>query len=132
MPSIEENNDDFREVRARVDSIASAVFLISGGALSLSITVLMGNLESDLITPDVVRLSKIAWYLLLAAVILFLVLKVHLIHQAYLRLFHGEFINRHLTASNRIGWTIGLLGFVAFVTGMIFMVYAATTAIGAN
>ena len=131
MNSIEENSDDFREVRARADSVATAVFLISGGALSLSITLIMGNLESDLITPKVVGLTKAAWYCLLAAVILFLVLKVHLILQAYQRQFHTDFLNRHLTGSNITGWTIGSLGVVAFVAGMILMVHAAATAVSA-
>lgn len=132
MTSVEKNSDDWREIRARADSIATAVFLLSGGALSLSITLIVGNLDSKRITPEVVSLTTTAWYCLLAAVILFLLLKFHLILQAYLAQFRPDFINKHLEASNGLGWAIGLAGLGTFVAGMIFMVRAAVSAVGAN
>ena len=132
MNSVEKHSADWREIRARADSIATAVFLIAGGALSLSITVIVGNLGSGLITPKVVSLATEAWYYLLASIILFLLLKFHLILQAYLGQFCPDWINKHLKLSNRTGWTIGLAGFATFVWGMTQMVRAAATAVGAN
>ena len=75
MPSIENNNDDWKELRSRVDSIANAIFLVAGGALSLSITVILGNRTAHYITAQVLSLTKDAWYFLLAAIILFLLLR---------------------------------------------------------
>lgn len=40
MGTIEKNYEEWNEIRSRVDSLASAVFLIAGGALTLSISVL--------------------------------------------------------------------------------------------
>ncbi|TAL71757.1 MAG: hypothetical protein EPN56_11210 [Rhodanobacter sp.] len=131
MTSAENNNDDWREIRSRADSIANAVFLIGGGALSLSISVMLGNKASGLITLHVAGLAISAWYALLASIILFLLLKGHLIFQAYTLQFNGAFLNRHIAAFNRIGWSLGLLGFATFVIGLIFMVRAAALAVGA-
>jgi hypothetical protein len=131
MSSIENNSDDWREIRSRIDSIASAVFIISGGALSLSISVLLGGKESGLITPAVAYLATASWYFLLASVFLFLLLKGHLIIQANLLQFKPTFVNNHLGLLNGIGWVVGVIGFAAFCTGMAIMVRAAVVAIHA-
>lgn len=132
MSSIEENSEDWRELRARVDSIANAVFLIAGGALSLSISVILGNKDAGFITSQVACLASSAWYSLLASVFLFLLLKVQLVLQAYLLQFNTAFVDKHLTGLNRTGWVIGMLGFIAFVAGLILMVRAADIAVGAT
>ncbi|MDQ3258293.1 MAG: hypothetical protein M3R15_31150 [Acidobacteriota bacterium] len=129
--SIENNSDDWREIRSRVDSIANAVFLISGGALSLSISVILGNKSAGFITPQVASLATTAWYTLLASVIVFLVLKGHLIFHAYKLQFNAEFVDRHLVKLNCFAWGLGVLGFVLFVAGLAFMVRAAAIAVGA-
>ena len=129
MSSIENNSDDWREIRSRIDSIASAVFLISGGALSLSISVLLGGKESGLITPAVANLATISWDFLLASVLLFLLLKAHLVIQANLLQFKPAFANDRLRLLNGISWLLGILGFGAFCAGMIIMVQAAVVAI---
>lgn len=129
MPSTEDNDDDWKELRSRVDSIANAIFLVAGGALSLSITVILGNRTASYITTQVLSFTKAAWYFLLAAIILFLLLKVYLVWQAYLRQFAGNFLNRNLVALNRVGWCIGIIGFFVFVLGMVVMVQSAIVAI---
>jgi hypothetical protein len=53
MSYAEENRDDWREIRERADSIANAVIILDGGTLSLSITVILGNKDSGIITPKV-------------------------------------------------------------------------------
>lgn len=131
MASIENNDEDWREIRSRADSIASAVFLISGGALSLSITVILGNKSTGLITPRVAWLASWSWHLLLVAVALFLLLKGHMVLQAYLLQFRPNYVNDHLRLLNGVGWALGVLGFIAFVTGMALMVRAAAIAVAA-
>jgi hypothetical protein len=129
MSSIERNSEDWREIRSRVDSIAHAVFLIAGGALSLSITVVLGKIDSGFISSRVACLSTYAWYALLGAVFMFLLLKAHLVFQAYLLQFHTAFLNKHLAALNGIGWFIGIVGFLCFVGGLLIMVRAAGLAV---
>ena len=131
MPSAENNNEDWREVRARVDSLANAIFLISGGALSLSISVLLSNKGAGFITAQVACVASVAWYCLLAAMLIFLLLKGYMIFEAYLLQFRPAFIDAHLRLLNGIGWAIGLAGFILFVVGMLLMVQAAVQAVGA-
>ncbi|MDP2028539.1 MAG: hypothetical protein Q8K12_02765 [Thiobacillus sp.] len=129
MASIEENNEDWRELRSRVDSIANAVFLVAGGALSLSITVILGNKTATYITKEVISLTVQAWYFLLAAVVLFLLLKTHLVLQAFLLQFKPDFVNRHLVTLNLVGWMLGALGFASFAWGVFAMVQSAVVAV---
>ena len=131
MPSIENNSDDWRETRSRIDSIASAVFLISGGALSLSISVLLGDKSSGPITPSVASLASTSWYFLLTSVFLFLLLKAHMIVQANLLQFKTDFLNNHIALLNGFAWAIGASGFITFCIGMAIMVQTAVVAIHA-
>ena len=131
MSSIENNSEDWREIRSRADSIASAVFLIAGGALSLSISVILSNKGAGFVTPLVASLATCSWYFLLGAVGLFLLLKGHMVLQAYLLQFCPNYVNDHLRLLNGIGWGLGIVGFVCFITGMIIMVRAAAIAVAA-
>lgn len=129
MASIEDNHEDWKELRSRVDSIANAVFLVSGGALSLSITVVLGNERAPFITKEVIDLTVQAWYLLLVSVVIFLLLKVHLVLLAFLLQFASSFVNRHITLLNVVGWLLGALGFVSFAWGFFAMVRSAVLAL---
>jgi hypothetical protein len=131
LASIEENSDDWRELRSRVDSIANAIFLIAGGALSLSMTVILGQKGEEFITEEVVQLSTGAWYGLLSSVILFLVLKAYLVYQAFMLQCHPDFVTKHLRLFNTVGWSIGIVGFASFIYGLVRMVQAAVQAVGA-
>lgn len=129
MTSAENNAEDWREIRARIDSFASTIFLISGGALSLSISVLLGGKESGFITPAVASLATRSWYFLLLSVFMFLLLKGHLIIQANLLQFKPDFVDKNLKFLNGIGWAVGVFGFVSFCAGMTTMVHAAAVAL---
>ena len=130
MASAENNSDDWREIRARADSIANAVFLIAGGALSLSITVILGNKVSGFITPCVALFASWAWHCLLGSMVIFLLLKGYTIFLAYLLQFQPDYLNKHLMYLNCVAWMLGVLGFILFVIGMTLMVQAATIAVG--
>lgn len=125
MASIENNSDDWREIRSRVDSIANAVFLIAGGALSLSVSVLVGGKASGIVSAQVADLASTSWYCLLGAVIFFLLLKADLVLQAFLLQFKTEFVNHNLGKLNAAAWVLGLIGFVLFIVGLGYMVQTA-------
>ena len=129
MASIEKNNEDWKEIRSRVDSIANAVFFVAGGALSLSITVIIGNKAEPFITEQVVSLTVNAWYCLLAAVLLFLLLKIYVVLYAFLLQFKPDFVDRHIAGLNLAAWSIGLLGLAAFAYGVFSMVQSAVLAL---
>lgn len=125
MASIESNSDDWREIRSRVDSIANAVFLIAGGALSLSVSVLVDGKASGIVSEEVANLAATSWYCLLGAVVFFLLLKADLVLQAYLLQFKAEFVNNNLGKLNGAAWGLGLAGFVLFIVGLACMVRTA-------
>lgn len=126
----ENNYEEFKEIRSRVDSIATAVFLIAGGALSLSINVMLGNKGKIILTEGVINNTTLAWYFLLTSVVLFLILKIQMIAQAMLLQFFSEFVNSHLKKFNITSWIVGGSAFITFVFGMVKMVQAAVGAIG--
>lgn len=129
MASAEQNNDDWKEIRSRVDSIANAVFLVAGGALSLSITVILGNKAAPFITERVVEKTVEAWYFLLTAVLVFLLLKIHLVLQVTILQFAPKFNDKKIALLNTVGWVVGISGFVCFCWGFYAMVTAAVIAI---
>lgn len=130
MPHLENNYEEWKEIRSRIDSIANAVFLISGGALSLSISVLLSNKASGLISPLAACKAAFAWYWLLASVIIFLFLKSMLVLQSYMLQFHTEFVSRHIYKFNYSGWLVGIAGFFTFVIGFVQLVNVAILVIG--
>jgi hypothetical protein len=127
--TIENNSEAWRELRSRVDSIANAVFLVATGALSLSITVALGEKRPVSFSEVAIALTTQAWYALLAAIILFLLLKTHLVFQAFARQFWPEFVDKYLATLNVIGWVFGICGMLAFIGGLVQMIRAATIAI---
>ena len=125
MTHLENNYEEWKEIRARIDSIANAIFLITGGALSLSITVIVNAKGKGLIDETKIDTVVSSWYWLLATILIFLLLKGKMILQSYLLQFHTEFHGRWLSFQNNLGWLIGVCGFISFATGMIQMVNAA-------
>jgi hypothetical protein len=104
MSHLESNCEERKEIRARADSIANAIFLIAGGALWSSITVMLSNKGAGLITQGIANHATLAWKWLLASIIIFLFLKVLLILQAFLLQFRTEFVNKHLSLLNGLAW----------------------------
>jgi len=123
---VQYDDGDWKELRARVDSIANSVFLISGGALTLSITVLLSLKESKVNIAAHAEDAADSWQMLLGAIFLFLLLKVVLIAQSFARGFMApEKYNSTLVCSNTFGWVVGLAGLVCFILGMYWLVELA-------
>jgi hypothetical protein len=129
MTTVEKNYEEWKEIRSRVDSIANAIFLIAGGALSLSISVILSNKGVGPISKEVATLASTAWYWLLASIIIFLVLKIYFVFLAFILQFQTAFVNSWIHWLNSAGWVIGILGFILFICGMSQMVRAAVRAV---
>ncbi|WP_449288448.1 hypothetical protein [Marinobacter salarius] len=130
MESLEQNHEEWERIRTRADSLANAIFLISGGALSVSISVMISAKKSDVVTSAASEIAVNGWYCLLGAIIFFLVLKVHMILQAFLLHEKTEFLDKNYKAFNAVGWFWGLAGFGSFAWGLVQMVRAASVVVG--
>lgn len=125
MSSIENNNDDWKEMRARIDSIANAMFLIGGGALSLSITVILSNLKNLQISESNFNLVQCAWWQLSAAILTALFIKIFLVIQTFLLQIATPFTDKHYMKFNWFVLVSGLCSFYLFCNGFYFMVLSA-------
>ncbi|MCG8089614.1 MAG: hypothetical protein JAY62_07690 [Candidatus Thiodiazotropha endolucinida] len=126
MSSRESDFNEWIEIRARVDSIANAVFLIAGGALSLSITVILSNIDNIVLTATDKSTIEYAWYFLLLSIVLALLLKIILVCEKYMLLLYENYMNKHFMKFNHVGWVVGLSSFFLFCGGLYLMVLSAT------
>lgn len=115
---MEDNLEEWKELRARVDSIANAVFFVAGGALSLSITVVIGNLDKFNLSEFNIDILDSAWSSLVISIILALLLKIISVLQKYLLLIKPNFMNNNYMKFNNFGWVLGLSSFVFFCSGL--------------
>ena len=127
MSSKEINFDDMRELRGRIDSLCNAVFLISGGALTLSITVMLDAKSGGSITETISNDVASAWASLLYAIFAFVGVKVFLILLALFReLSDADMYNKSVYPANILGFCFLSAGHYYFFTGMCLMVKAAS------
>ncbi|WP_159561688.1 hypothetical protein [Alcanivorax sp. S71-1-4] len=129
MDSLEQNHEEWERIRNRADSLANAVFLIAGGALSVSISVMVSAKKSGVVPEAASSIATTGWYCLLAAIILFVTLKIHMIGQAFLLHVKTEVADKHTPLLNGLGWLWGIGGFVTFVWGLVQLVRAASIVI---
>jgi len=114
---MEYDDGDWKELRGRVDSLAGAVFLIAGGALTLSISILLNLKESIPSIKCYANDISLAWYMLLGSIVSFVVLKVWLIAQAFVRgSMSAEKYNPTVNYTNAVGWLLGLVGRSQFLS----------------
>lgn len=129
------------DTRQRVDTLIKSIFLLSGGALTISIGVFLRH-EAPQLTPRITELLRYSWYLLFfslaaSAIVLFIMI------------VQGDYVaalwNRaQKTGENRIdaslvlklsrfvNWSLGVAGFVSFLVGLWMLSVASVAAIEAN
>lgn len=118
----------WKEIRARVDSIANALFLVGGGALSVSIAVLLGK-DARKLSEIASSLVAISWYSLLYSVVAFAFIKGILIVQAYTQCSNSSRkVTWHLLTT-WVNWCLGVTGMLAFVVGLFLLVKVAAGAV---
>lgn len=121
----ESDFEAWKEIRGRVDSIASALFLIAGGALSVSIAVLLGK-DHPAISAATKSLVSLSWYFLLSSIIAFLLVKAVLIVQAYKIYVQAPRKDVWHLITTWVNWFLGIFGLITFGLGMLLLVVGAT------
>lgn len=132
--SLEQFNLHQQDVRSRVDSLARAVFVLSGGALSISIGLFSNH--SD-ITQYAKFVLKLSWWSLTITILSLVVMLFLVIARDYI--FGEQWRNqldgnnesangRHPVADSFI-WLFAVMGLVGFVVGYIGLAYTATSAL---
>ena len=108
-------------------AFGGGAFLIAGGALTLSISLILGLKGNEILLDETVILTKSwAWYTLSFTILMFLIVKIYLIRQSYLRetMNIGEF-NLIVKKTNFRGWLFGIVGFLSFIIGMSLLLKSA-------
>ncbi len=118
----------WKEIRARVDFIANALFLVGGGALSVSIAVLLGK-DARKLSEIASCLVAISWYSLLYSVVAFAFIKGILVIQAYTQYGNTSHKATWLRLTTWVNWCLGVTDMLAFVVGMLLLVKVAASAV---
>lgn len=85
--------------------------------------------NSGVVPEAASSIATTGWYCLLAAIILFVTLKIHMIGQAFLLHVKTDVADKNNPLLNRLGWFWGVGGFGAFVWGLVQLVRAASIVI---
>lgn len=122
------NFEAWKEIRARVDSIANALFLVAGGALSVSIAVLLSKDGPKLDSAPKCMIT-FSWYLLLYAVVAFVLIKGILVIQAYKLNVNSPNRSTWHAVTTGANWFLGISGLIFFAIGMFLLVTVAVFAL---
>lgn len=116
-------NQHQEDSRKRTEFLAKSVFLLSGGALSFSITVFLGD-KAPKLTPELVAVLKTGWWALFASMAAYLFVICTMLIRDYL---FGERWRDSMNGadvknlSGKPGWLEGIMwsfGIVGIITTM--------------
>lgn len=129
---MEINREEWQEIRSRLDTLANAVFLVGGGAVSISIGVLLGNKSIGIVSANTQFYVAASWLCLFYSITSFLLVKGLLIVQAYTRLSGFGNPSKWHKVTTRFNWFLGISGIIAFVIGMGALVWSAVQILHQN
>jgi hypothetical protein len=122
-----------KNVRARVDTIAKGIYLIGGGALTLSIGIFTRP-DRPILDLSNIILLKISWgSLFLSVTSLMLVQLILLIRMSAYSAAWGKKLKKEpTTLPNQVGseiaaWGFGLLGFGACILGLFLLSFVSVS-----
>jgi hypothetical protein len=130
--NIEQFNAYQEDVRRRANSLVSSIFILSGGTLTLSISIMTGK-TAPALASDVVPILKLSWVGLFMSILLGVLTLMFIIARDYAV---GERWRKVLkdTSTGDIGspgyidvtiWVAGLAGLLSFLLGMLGQAYVA-------
>ncbi len=130
LKKLELFNPHQEDTRRRADSLIRAIFLISGGALTVSISIFTSKSSPELI-PALSCILKNSWWLLFISIIslalsLFLML-VRDYHAGENWRKKADFKKRSLYDAAM--WLLGIIGMICFIGGLLGLSYVSTSLI---
>lgn len=127
------------DTRTRVDTLVKSIFVMSGGALTISIGVFLRNEAPPLDMTLVARL-QCSWALLFfslaaSAVVLFTMIlqgyRISALWQNAQKTGNNEIESSpFLKVSRMVNWLFGVSGFLSFLVGLGLLAYVSVAAIG--
>lgn len=133
---------DFQtDTQHRVDALIKSIFVLSGGALTISIGVFLRG-EAPKLTPGITDLLQYSWCLLFYSLAAAAIVSFIMIVQGY---YIGELwkkaqetgqntidISSALKMSRVVNWFFGITGFVSLLVGLAMLAIVSIKAIEAD
>jgi hypothetical protein len=129
------------DTRQRVDTLIKAIFVLSGGALTISIGLFLRSGAPQL-SEALIRVLQQSWWLLFYSLAASATVLAIMIFQGYRyvalwkKAFNensGQISDSFLLKLTRIAnWSLGVTGFTAFLIGLALLAYVSVTAMFAN
>ncbi|MCK8515851.1 hypothetical protein M0534_05870 [Methylonatrum kenyense] len=120
------------DTRKRADSLAKAVFVLSGGALTVSIGIFTSQTAPTLtsVLLDVLKWGWVALFLAIISLVLCLLTIIwrdYSFAERWRKKLDGEDLDTSGTPgiADTLIWGLGVLGIAAFVTGMFCLAYVS-------
>ncbi|MFB4202647.1 hypothetical protein ACEZHJ_02465 [Arhodomonas sp. KWT2] len=121
------------DVRRRADSLVRAIFILAGGALTLSITIFTNEKAPEL-NPDLLCSLKMSWWALFLSIVFLVLALTTIIARDYA---FGERWRKQLNGENVdapgsptfvevVVWVLSILGLLGFVSGLLGQAYVAS------
>jgi hypothetical protein len=132
--NIELLSEHWSETRKRVDTMAKTVFLLSGGALTVSLGVFIRQ-DAPVLTAFQSSVLSCSWWSLFGSMVGFALILGILIIQASLQgsIWGAEFAGRKptfsvkwVTATEWLNWLLGVSAFALFVIGLGALAWLAS------
>jgi hypothetical protein len=131
--------DYLADTRQRIDTLVKAIFVLSGGALTISISLFL-KAGAPHLTAGVASALRWSWWLLFYSLATSASLLFLMICQGYWQAWqwqkdlaaddHNIALTRLLRAVQIVNWTLGATGFVSFLLGLALLAYVSGTAVG--
>ncbi len=126
------------DTRQRVDTLIKSIFVLSGGALTISIGVFLRH-EAPQLASETIQLLKWSWYLLFTSLtasvlVLFIMIcqgyYVSALWNQYAKTGENELETSKLLKASRVfNWVTGISGFVAFLVGLWLLALVSVSAV---
>ena len=130
--SLEQFNLHQADTKSRVDSLVKAIFVLSGGALTISIGLFTDTSKIKL-TESLKDTLQISWSALFTAIISLVLVQFIMIARDY---SFGELWRKNMNGANndvsgqpgiadKLLWAFGVLGLIGFLAGMLSLAYVS-------
>lgn len=123
--------------RKRTEFLAKAVFLIGGGALTLSINLFLGS-NAPKLSPDFVCILRNGWWALFVSMMLYILVLAVMLMRDYVfgerwrKKLHGESVDARGVPGwpDVVMWVLGILGMLVFFYGLGSLAWVSSALLG--